>query len=94
MKTPETIPTLTRDDLLAWPKAELHCHLDGSLRLSTLLDLAQQQGKTNLLPADNVEALEAFLQKIDDSETNPLGEWLFRPSVAFGTRGERFGWIP
>ena len=61
--------TLTREDVLAWPKAELHCHLDGSLRLSTLLALARQQGKMNLLPADNVEALEAFLQKIDESET-------------------------
>ena len=59
MNTPETIPTLTRDDLLAWPKAELHCHLDGSLRLSTLLDLAQQQGKIALLPAMRAAEREA-----------------------------------
>jgi adenosine deaminase len=26
------------------PKTDLHCHLDGSLRLSTILDLAQKQG--------------------------------------------------
>ena len=69
MKAPISPLPLTRDDLLAWPKAELHCHLDGSLRLSTLLDLARQQGKTAVLPADNVETLEAFLHKIDDSET-------------------------
>lgn len=62
-------PSLTRDDIYSWPKAELHCHLDGSLRLETMLDLARQQGKMSLLPADNKEALETILQQIDDSET-------------------------
>ncbi len=69
MKAPASIPTLTHDDLLAWPKAELHCHLDGSLRIATLLELAHQQGKTHVLPADTPETLEAFLHQIDDSET-------------------------
>ncbi len=32
--------TLLRD----LPKSDLHCHLDGSLRLSTLIELAQEQG--------------------------------------------------
>ncbi|MCF7822671.1 MAG: adenosine deaminase [Candidatus Marinimicrobia bacterium] len=31
-----------RDFLLELPKPELHCHLDGSLRLDTILDLAQK----------------------------------------------------
>ncbi|MFQ5570505.1 MAG: adenosine deaminase [Rhodothermales bacterium] len=62
-------PPLTRDDLFAWPKAELHCHLDGSPRLATLLELARQQGKLHLLPNDDVEALETYLQQIDHSET-------------------------
>ena len=69
MEAPIDTTTLTRADVLAWPKAELHCHLDGSVRLATLLDLARRQGKTDVLPADSVEALEAFLVKIDDSET-------------------------
>lgn len=64
-----TAPHLTRDDILAWPKAELHCHLDGSLRLKTVLDLARQQGKMSLLPADSEEALEEILRQIDDSPT-------------------------
>ena len=66
---PDPAGTLSHDDILAWPKAELHCHLDGSLRLPTLLDLARRQGKSNVLPADSVEALEEILKQIDHSET-------------------------
>ena len=48
-------PTITRDLVLAMPKTDLHCHLDGSLRLSTILDLAREQGVT--LPAQDEEGL-------------------------------------
>ena len=65
---------LTRDDVHTWPKAELHCHLDGSLRLSTMLDLARQQGRTSVLPADSKEGLEAALRAVDHSAT--LEEYL------------------
>jgi adenosine deaminase len=41
--------------LQALPKTDLHCHLDGSLRLRTLLELAEQQGVK--LPSDNEEGL-------------------------------------
>jgi adenosine deaminase len=37
------------------PKTDLHVHLDGSLRLATLLELAEQQGVR--LPADSAEGL-------------------------------------
>ena len=60
---------LTRDDILAWPKAELHCHLDGSVRLDTMLDLAREQGKMQVLPSDSIEGLTEILREIDDSET-------------------------
>ena len=60
---------LTRDDFAQWPKAELHCHLDGSLRLATMIDLAQKQGKMNRLPADSVEGLREILRDVDVSET-------------------------
>src|SRR3954451_21784770 len=44
------------DELLhALPKTDLHCHLDGSLLLRTLLELAEQQGVR--LPADNEDGL-------------------------------------
>ncbi len=41
-----TVPTqpVTRALLEALPKTDLHCHLDGSLRLSTILELAAEHG--------------------------------------------------
>ncbi len=50
---------LTLADIEALPKTDLHVHLDGSLRLSTMLDLAAEQGLQ--LPADNPEGLAATL---------------------------------
>lgn len=35
-------PTITRDLIAKLPKSDLHLHLDGSLRLETLIDLARQ----------------------------------------------------
>ena len=51
---------ITEDVLKALPKTDLHCHLDGSVRVETLLELAQEQGVT--LPADNVDELRAIMQ--------------------------------
>ena len=41
------------------PKTDLHVHLDGSLRLSTMLELAQEQGVK--LPADDEAGLRAAM---------------------------------
>lgn len=71
---PAPATALDRDTILAWPKAELHCHLDGSLRLATMLDLARRQDKPDLLPADTEEGLAEELRKIDGSAT--LEEYL------------------
>ena len=54
---------LSRETLHEWPKAELDCHLDGSLRLGTLLDLAREQNRVDLLPAAEEESLAAELKK-------------------------------
>jgi len=55
------------------PKAELHVHLDGSLRAATLHELAFSRGVA--LPVADVEALRAFM-RVDDARN--LEEYLAR----------------
>ncbi len=56
------------------PKVDLHCHLDGSVRTSTILDLAQRQNFE--LPADNVEELREYVRVPIDCRS--LGDFLNR----------------
>jgi adenosine deaminase len=49
------------------PKTDLHCHLDGSLRLTTILDLAQQQGVK--LPADDPDRLAKIIKIGQDCDS-------------------------
>ncbi len=51
---------LDRDRLLQLPKAELHVHLDGSLRASTIVELAHEQGKQ--LPSRDPVELERIVR--------------------------------
>ncbi len=50
---------LTLSDIERLPKTDLHVHLDGSLRLSTMLELAEQQGIE--LPAKDADGLAKAL---------------------------------
>ncbi len=52
-----------RDWLRRLPKAELHCHLDGSLRPATLLELATEYGVP--LPARDAEGVRAHMRVAD-----------------------------
>jgi adenosine deaminase len=59
-ETPPPAVEVTEELLRALPKTDLHCHLDGSLRLSTILELAEQQKIA--LPAEDEAGLAAILQ--------------------------------
>ncbi|MSP60244.1 MAG: adenosine deaminase [Myxococcales bacterium] len=50
---------LTLDFIEKLPKTDLHCHLDGSVRLTTVLDLAEK-GKVRL-PTDDPKALYSMI---------------------------------
>lgn len=47
--------------LAALPKTDLHCHLDGSLRIPTLIELAKERGVA--LPSDNESGLRELVFK-------------------------------
>ncbi len=66
---PPSTASLSREEIRAWPKADLHCHLDGSMRLTTLVDLARRQGKMDQLPGSSEEELSEILKTVDDSDT-------------------------
>lgn len=57
---------VTRERLLALPKAELHVHLDGSLRPSTMLELASELKVT--LPASEPHELANTIRAADSIE--------------------------
>ena len=55
----DTPPRIPRELLRRLPKAELHCHLDGSARPQTLIDLAAEQDVT--MPLRDASALADFM---------------------------------
>jgi adenosine deaminase len=70
------MPELTYEFVKSLPKAELHCHLDGSLRIGTIIELARQQNvelpawdeenlKKVLVPPLTCESLEEYLKPFD-----------------------------
>ena len=58
---------ISQELIRSLPKAELHCHLDGSMRVATILDLAREQDIE--LPYDSEAELANFLQVDDNCES-------------------------
>jgi adenosine deaminase len=65
------MPVITRELVTRLPKCDLHLHLDGSIRLGTLVELAHQYGVD--LPADTESGLKELVFK-DHYES--LGDYL------------------
>ena len=65
------MPRYSAEFIKEMPKSDLHLHLDGSLRLDSLIDMAKRTGTT--LPSDTVEGLKQLVFK--DKYQN-LGEYL------------------
>src|SRR5918999_3426733 len=68
--------SIARELLRRLPKAELHCHLDGSVRPQTLLDLAQEYGVQ--MPRPDARSLRDFMRA---SDVHSLEEYLERFAV-------------
>ncbi len=65
---------VTEELIRALPKTDLHCHLDGSMRLKTILELAQKQGVK--LPADTEDGLAKAIHKGETCKS--LEDYQFR----------------
>ncbi|MFN2433105.1 MAG: adenosine deaminase [Gemmatimonadota bacterium] len=85
LREPGAAAPVTRERILALPKVELHVHLDGCLRLTTLLDLAGEQGVR--LPAADTSALEEYFAHPETGRS--LVEYLTRFDTTLSVMQER-----
>jgi len=57
--TPQDVK-LTKEFIKSLPKAELHCHLDGSMRVETIVDIAKKEKVK--LPSNDIKELRKILE--------------------------------
>jgi adenosine deaminase len=98
----QTLPLLQRNDLQGLdfheklrqlPKIDLHRHMEGSLRLETLAEVAHEHGVN--LPSYNIEELRPYVQFTDDVPDfyNFLGKMeLLRQFYSAGEAVERIAY--
>jgi adenosine deaminase len=70
------MPISTRELLRRLPKAELHCHLDGSVRPETMIDLGIELGKP--MPTAEADSLRTYM-RVDDARN--LEDYLERFAI-------------